>query len=208
MLRLVILWIGILLASEVFCQISYSHYEVTSSGDKVGHLTASKKVSNDITVYGISSEVSIRVVFKIQMTNEIQAIFKNGILEYSSATLYMNDKVHSDTRIERKEGYYQIEKDGHQTKIYQDEIRSSSAKLYWQEPVGESVSLSETEGEMKDLDIEGYRKYALSADGSSRSVSTYYYSDTAGLSKIHVVRPFVPELHIFRVNGRSDQGIE
>ncbi|MEM9052655.1 MAG: DUF6134 family protein [Bacteroidota bacterium] len=193
---------------SVFGQVEKGFFRVTSDDDEVGHLTANKKIDGEVTTYEISSEVTVRVVFKLRMTNEIQAVFKEGVLIYSSATLYLNDKVYSDTRIEKKQGFYTVIKDGHETKIFQSAIRSSSAKLYWQQPISESVSLSETEGEMKDLDIQGFQKYALTADGSERSVSTYIYSETQGLSRINVVRPWVPELEIFRVNKRSDLGIE
>ncbi|MGB6034810.1 MAG: DUF6134 family protein [Cryomorphaceae bacterium] len=180
-------------------QVMESHYKIMSDDDEVGHLLASKKEDGNIIKYEISSDVSIRILFKIQMTNEIQAVFKNGILVYSSATLYLNGKVYSDTKIEKEDGFYRVEKDGHETKIYSGAIRSSSAKLYFKEPIGEATSLSETEGEMKEVDLQGVRKYALTENGNSRSVSTYIYSADEGvLERITLVRPYVPELHIFR----------
>lgn len=201
--------ISLLLISNIIAgQVDKKHYKIMSDDDHVGHLIASKRADGEHLKYEISSDVTIRILFKIQMTNEIQAVFKDGILIYSSATLFMNGRVYSDTKIEKANGYYTVSKDGHETKIYTNAIRSSSAKLYFVEPVGEEVSLSETEGELKDLDIQGVQKYALTADGSDRSVSTYFYSTTNGLSRIHLVRPYVPELHIFRVNSLSDLNIE
>lgn len=180
-------------------QVIEGRYKIMSDNDEVGHLVASKKEDGNIIKYEISSDVSIRIIFKIQMTNEIQAVFKNGILVYSSATLYLNGKVYSDTKIEKDDGFYTVLKDDHETKIYSEGISSSSAKLYFQQPIGEATSLSETEGELKEVDLQGIRKYALTENGSSRSVSTYIYSPDEGvLERITLVRPYVPELLIYR----------
>ena len=184
-------------------QVYERRYNITSDGKDVGHLIATKKDEGRIIKYEISSDVTVRILFKIQMTNEIQAVFKDGILIYSSATLYLNGNVYSDAKIEKGNGFYTVEKDGHETKIYSDGIRSSSAKLYFYEPLGEDVSLSETEGEIKDVDIQGVKKYILTEGGSDRSVSTYIYSDSDGLHHIKLVRPFVPELYIYRVKDIS-----
>jgi hypothetical protein len=194
----------VLIASFAEGQAYEGHYKITSDKKDVGYIVATKKDEGNVVKYEISSDVSIRILFKIQMTNEIQAVFKDGILIYSSATLYLNGNVYSDTKIEKGNGLYTIEKDGHETKIYSDGIRSSSAKLYFHEPIGESMSLSETEGEMKEVDLEGLRKYALTENENSRSVSTYIYSPEGALDRIELVRPYVPELYIYRVKDASE----
>jgi hypothetical protein len=186
-------------------QVYETNYEITSDEKDVGHLIATMKEEGNVVKYEISSDVTIRILFKIEMTNEIQAVFKDGILIYSSATLYLNGNVYSDTKIEKGNGFYSVLKDDHETKIYSEAIRSSSAKLYFKEPIGEGTSLSETEGEMKEVDLQGIRKYALTENGNSRSVSTYIYSREEGiLERIKLVRPYVPELHIYRVEDDSD----
>lgn len=182
-------------------QVHKRHYQITSDKKEVGYLLATKSDEGNIIKFGISSDVSIRILFKIQMTNEIQAVFEKGILIYSSATLYLNGSVYSSTQIEKGDGFYTVEKDGHKTKLFTDAIRSSSAKLYFHEPLGEATSLSETEGEMKDVDLQGVGKYALTENGNSKSVSTYIYSPSEGLDRIKLVRPYVPQLFIYRVEN-------
>ncbi|MCZ4409954.1 hypothetical protein O3Q51_14125 [Cryomorphaceae bacterium 1068] len=184
-------------------QVYKRHYKITSDKKDVGYLTATKRHDGNVTKFEISSDVTIRVLFKVQMTNKILAVFEDGVLQYSTAILYVNGSIYSDTRIKKGNGFYTIEKDGRESKIYAGEIRSSSAKLYFHEPIGEEISLSETEGEIKELDIQGVQKYALSENGSERSVSTYIYSPNEGLNQIEVIRPFVPELYIYRVRDQS-----
>lgn len=185
-------------------QVYKGHYKITSDKDEVGQLVATKKKEGDLVKYEISSDVTVRILFKVQMTSEIQAVFRNEVLIYSSATLYLNGKVYSDTKIERGNGFYTVNKDGHETKIYSHEIRSSSAKLYFHEPIGEEFSLSETEGEMKTVDIQGIKNYALTQDRNDRSVSTYIYREGEGLNRIRLVRPYVPELYVYRVDDLSE----
>jgi hypothetical protein len=194
----------LLISSLTEGQVYVGHYKITSDKKDVGYIIATKKDEGNVIQYEISSDVSIRIIFKIQMTNEIQAVFKDGILVYSSSTLYLNGNVYSDTKIEKGDGFYTVVKDDHETKIYSDGIRSSSAKLYFHEPIGESTSLSETEGEMKEVDLQGIRKYALTENENSRSVSTYIYSPEGGLDDIELVRPYVPELYIYRVKDVSE----
>ncbi len=194
----------LLIAGLANGQVYKRHYKITSDKKDVGYLTATKSHDGKVTKFEISSDVTVRILFKVQMTNKIQAVFEDGVLQYSTATLYVNGSVYSDTKIKKENGFYTIEKDGRQSKIYTREIRSSSAKLYFHEPIGEEISLSETEGEIKELDIQGVQKYALSEDGSERSVSTYIYSSEEGLNQIEVVRPFVPELYIYRVKDLSE----
>lgn len=195
-----IVFFFIFISSLLHGQVYEGRYQITSDSKEVGSLLATKKVDGDIIKYEISSDVSIRILFKIQMTNEIQAVFKKGVLVYSSSTLYLNGNVYSDTKIEKEEGFYTIVKDDHETKLFSDGIRSSSAKLYFHEPIGEALSLSETEGEMKEVDLQGFRKYALTESGNSRSVSTYIYTPEKGiLEQITLVRPYVPELNVYRI---------
>jgi hypothetical protein len=198
----------LLITSLASGQVHKRHYKITSDEKDVGYLTATKRQDGNVTKFEISSDVTIRVLFKVQMTNKILAVFEDGVLQYSTAVLYVNGSIYSDTRIKKGNGYYSIEKDGRESKIHTNEIRSSSAKLYFHEPIGEEISLSETEGELKELDIQGVQKYALSENGSERSVSTYIYSPNEGLDQIEVVRPFVPELYIYRVRDLSKLGTD
>ena len=175
------------------------HYKIMSDDDEVGHLVALKKEDGNIVKYEIFSDVSIRILFKIQMTNKIQAVFKNGILQYSTSTLYLNGKLYSDTKIRKENGFYTVVKDDNESKIYSDGIGSSSAKLYFNQPIGEATSLSETEGELKEVDLQGVNKYSLTENGNNKSVSTYIYSKEGQPYQISLVRPYVPELSIFKV---------
>ncbi|MFT4772689.1 MAG: hypothetical protein ACI9D1_002728, partial [Cryomorphaceae bacterium] len=99
-----LLIILLLIASFAEGQAYEGHYKVTSDKKDVGYIVATKKDEGNVVKYEISSDVSIRILFKIQMTNEIQAVFKDGILIYSSATLYLNGNVYSDTKIEKGNG--------------------------------------------------------------------------------------------------------
>jgi len=185
-------------------QVAEGYYKIMSDDDEVGYLVASKKEDGNIVKYEIYSDISIRILFKIQMTNEILAVFKNGILQYSTSTLYLNGKLYSDTKIKKENGFYTVLKDDQESKINSDGIGSSSAKLYFKQPIGEATSLSETEGELKEVDLQGVRKYSLTETGNSKSVSTYTYSKEDQPQRIKLVRPYVPELSIYRVQDSSE----
>jgi hypothetical protein len=203
-MRSILIIVFLSISPFLYGQATKSHFKITSDKKEVGYLIATMDVQDDVVVYEISSEVSIRILFRVKMENKIRSVFKNGILISSTAVLYLNGNVYSDTKIEKAEGYYRVVKDGDHSKIIADEIRSCSAKLYFKEPIGEAVSLSETEGELKDVDLQGFGKYALNSDGSEKSVSTYNYGRNEVLNQIEVIRPYVPELFIYRVDDLSD----
>lgn len=190
---------------NLFGQIETQRFDITSADEVVGHLIATKKVEKEITVYEIYSDVTIQVIFKLRMINEIKAVFKNNVLIRSNATLQLNDRSYSDCQIEKQNGFYSMEYDGDKSIIELQEITSSSAKLYWKKPLAEKYSLSETEGEMRQVDRKAAQQFALSAEGSKRNVSLYKYSESAGLHMINVMRPLAPALAIIKTKNNTQK---
>lgn len=184
----------------VFClsanaQIYLRNYEVSSSNKVVGGIEATRTPEGDYVRYDVSSEVSMRILFEVNVSYKVQAIYKNGILVSSSATVYLNGNVQNDVNCERTGDHYTIVADGHTTRIYED-IKWSSALLYFNKPKDTRKIFSETDGAFKDLSETADGKFRVRDPENEKNVNTYTFSSDQGLQSIILERSLLPTLKV------------
>ncbi|NEN25379.1 hypothetical protein G3O08_17930 [Cryomorpha ignava] len=176
-------------------QIYLRNYEVSSSDKVVGGITATRTPEGDYVRYDVSSEVSMRILFEVNVSYKVQAIYKSGILVSSSATIYLNGNVQNNVNCERTGDHYTVVADGHTTRIYED-IKWSSALLYFNKPKDTRKIFSETEGAFKDLSETADGKFKLKDSEKESNVNTYTFSSDQGLQTIIIERSLLPTLKV------------
>lgn len=186
--------------SLMFClsanaQIYLRNYEVSSSDKVVGGIEATRTPEGDYVRYDVTSEVAMRILFEVKVSYKVQAIYKNGVLESSSATVYLNGSVQNDVNCQRTGDHYTIVSDGHTTRIY-DDIKWSSALLYFNKPKDTRKIFSETDGTFKDLSETAEGKFKVKDPEKESNVNTYTYSSDQGLQSILLERSLLPTLKI------------
>ncbi len=170
-------------------------YDVISSNDKVGSVVAVKRESNGYEHYLITCEMSVRMLLKINVSYNLKASYKNGILVSSAATVYLNDKVQNKVNVERSGSNYVMIKDG-DTEIITYPIEYSSARLYFQLPDGDKQVFSETDGTFKTLKRLSTYAFELTGPGNSSDNNKYTYVPNLGLLSIVVDRQFIPTFQL------------
>lgn len=184
----------------IFClsanaQTYLRNYKVESSDKLVGKISATRSVDGDFVQYDITSEVVMTILFEIKVEYKLQATYKNDILVSSSATVYLNGRTQSDMNCERTGDHYTLVSDGHTTRIYED-IKWSSAKLYFNKPDDVRKIFSETDGTFKDLSKTSDGKYILKDPEKDSNMNTYSYSSDQGLNQIIIERSLLPTLKV------------
>lgn len=171
------------------------NYKVESSDKLVGKISATRSVDGDYVQYDVTSTVVMTILFEIKVEYKLQATYKNDVLVSSSATVYLNGSTQSDLNCERTGDHYTIVSDGHTTRIYED-IKWSSAKLYFNKPDQVRKVFSETDGTFKTLSETADGKYLLKDPEKDSNVNTYSYSSDQGLNQIIIERSLLPTLKV------------
>lgn len=187
--------LALLVAFSANAQTYLRNYEIESSDKVVGGITATRSIDGDFIEYNVTSDVSMTILFEVNVSYKVQAIFKNNILVSSSATVYLNGNPQNDVICERTGDHYTIVADGHTTKIYED-IKFTSASLYFNKPAGVRKVFSETDGTFKTVSETSEGKFKLKDPEKEKNVNTYTYSSDQGLQSIIIDRMLLPTLKV------------
>ena len=190
--------VGMVFCLSANAQIYLRNYEISSSDKVVGGISATRTPEGDYVRYDVSSEVSMRILFEVNVSYKVQAIYQNDVLVSSSATVYLNGNVQNNVNCQRTGDHYTIVADGHTTRIYED-IKWSSALLYFNKPKDVRKIFSETEGIFKNLSETADGKFKLKDPEKETIVNTYTFSSDQGLQSIILERPLLPTLKIVGV---------
>src|SRR5690554_6900704 len=190
--------VGMVFCLSANAQIYLRNYEISSSDKVVGGISATRTPEGDYVRYDVSSEVSMRILFEVNVSYKVQAIYQNDVLVSSSATVYLNGNVQNNVNCQRTGDHYIIVADGHTTRIYED-IKWSSALLYFNKPKDVRKIFSETEGIFKNLSETADGKFKLKDPEKETIVNTYTFSSDQGLQSIILERPLLPTLKIVGV---------
>lgn len=150
-------------------------YDIISKGHSIGYLTTTKTVKGNLIQIDVTSEVTARILIKIDVKYKLQSTYKNGKLLFSSITTYVNGKIHSTCKTEKTEDHYTITKDGHITKLF-NIIDYSNALLYFEAPKNKSIVFSESNGIEKKIEQKGANEYSITSP-KNHHVNQYNYSN-------------------------------
>jgi len=170
-------------------------YDVMRGPDKVGTVNASMRHADGMDHYETRSDITLQMLFKFHVNYHIKAAYKNGVLQASHATVYLNGDVRSRVDILFRGDHYDLVIDGKLRRIDVD-IRCSSSTLYFERPTDGTMSFSETSGSINSI-----RKLA---DGALHLVNPqkasekylYRYTGASQLDEVVVDHSLLPTLHI------------
>lgn len=185
---------------SIFCltanaQTYQRNYKVESGDKLVGKIAATRSVDGDYVQYDVTSKVVMTILFEIKVEYKLQATYKNDVLISSSATVYLNGRTQTDMNCERTGDHYTLVSDGHTTRIYED-IKWSSAKLYFNKPKDVRKIFSETDGTFKNISETADGKFILKDPDKEANMNTYTYSSDQGLNQIIIERSLLPTLKV------------
>ncbi len=149
------------------------NYKIESNGTYIGNLSATKTVKEGITQIKVVSAVKVKLFLFIDFKYILNCSYRNGEMIQSSLVTYVNGKIHSTSNVKKKSNYYNINHEGDNFKRYEN-IRFSSAMLYFTEPKGIGSIFSEFE--CVDNSIKGIapNEYQLK-NSKNGSLNTYCY---------------------------------
>lgn len=174
------------------------NFEARASDAQVGNVKATKIMDGKITQYQVESEIIIHVLFAVNITYKAQASYNEGILMSSSASVFINDHLHNSVVTEKTGNYYTIVEDEHTTKMY-EEIKFSTTKMYFTEPVDQKEVYSESEGIMKSIVKTTDGKYKMMDPENSDNITVYGYSSEQGVNDIAISKTHLPDVKLKHV---------
>jgi hypothetical protein len=174
------------------------NFEARASDAQVGKVKTTKITDGTIIQYHVDSEINIHVLFIVNITYKAQASYNEGVLVSSSASVFINGHLHNSVVTEKVDSCYTVVENEHSTKLY-EEIKFSTAKMYFTKPVGQSKVYSESEGIMKPMVETSEGKYTVKDPKNSDNITVYGYSSEQGLNDIVISRIHLPDVKIKQV---------
>lgn len=154
-------------------------------GDKeIGKIDVSVSKEANTTIYRVNSNTSVSMLFTINYTSQLEAVYRDGKLLGASSTSFQNGKKKDDSMVAKDGSGYHFRGNGKELH-YRAPIYYSVAMLYFQEPVGLDKVYSETHGTFRKLVKSGNHTYKLVLPDGNEN---YYYYSNAQLQKVMVDR--------------------
>ncbi|MFT4667020.1 MAG: hypothetical protein ACI8YQ_004637 [Polaribacter sp.] len=185
-LRTIITVLMLLLSVGAFAKSG--QYKVTANSKEIGTLVVKETKEDKVSQIEIISDVSVRVIFLVELNYKLNSIYENGVLQYSKVTTCLNDKVHSTTTVEKQGEKYLIVKDGKKS-IFDKAIKYTGAMIYLYEVEEGSTVFSEIDAAENRVKKIGPNRYKL-YNPKNKEIAEYYY-ENGNLQKAIVRQPFV-----------------
>ncbi len=183
--------LGTFMAISAYTQTYTRFFDAKANDKLVGHIKAQKVVSGEVETYSVESEINVNYVFRVNVTYRVQSVYKQSMLISSSASVYINGHLQNSVTTEWKDDHYEINDSGHTTRLY-EQIKFSTAQIYFNEPIGQRTLYSESEGIMKTLVKTADEKYKVKGPSKPENNTLYGYSSEQGLNSIEMNRHLMP----------------
>jgi hypothetical protein len=183
---LVMLVILLFFTITAFCQQPQTRtlkYAVMRNGNEVGWINLSKFDLDNRTIITLTSEVSVRMIFKFTAKANEQAEFMNGRLVHSYIYRKMNGNVKADKHTRFTGSNYEVEESSGKKLLDVKMVTYNMDCLYFQEPVDITQVYSDNFQQFVPIlkNPEGYYKIKF-PDGNSN----FYYYKNGVCSAIHI----------------------
>jgi hypothetical protein len=130
------------------------NFDIHIAGIKVGYLTATRQISGDLIIYNLYSDVSVYLMHRYRVKDEVNSIYKNNILQSATVKTSVGNKNYFST-IKWNKDHYDIDITGyHYSKqgIETLPIEYSVARIYIEEPPISAKVFSEDYGIFSNID--------------------------------------------------------
>jgi hypothetical protein len=187
MVKTKIILIASLIFSSVFGFSETSNYEITLAGFKIGTLSATHVKVKNIDYYSIVSNVSVNLLFKVQVYYKTVSVYRDDKLIESKVNSLVNGKNFiSNTVWDGKK--YKINCNTYKY-TYSDSsriepIKWSVSKLYFERPTSGTEVYAETYGRLSALKLERENQFRFEIP---KSKQIYYYSKDGYLTEVEMI---------------------
>ena len=160
-------------------------YGIYRGDDEIGVIVASVKSGNDQVEYYVDSDATFRVIWKYNRTTDLDVVYSKDVLVSSTNQIFLNQKLKECAKVKMVDGSYRCTFDPDDSFVQEPEILFSTARLYFQEPVGIDEVYSEAYLEFAPLQDMGENIYELTLPGDR--INHYVY-ENGQLMEIRVFR--------------------
>ncbi|GJM29126.1 MAG: hypothetical protein DHS20C17_17610 [Cyclobacteriaceae bacterium] len=144
-------------------------------GKEIGEISASLEESSYTETYTILSDVSFRILWKqYRRKTSNLVVYQGESMKTSYCGVYMNNDLQDSTAMHKEQNSYRVFKypDG-RYQLDNTELNFSTAKLYFQEPVGVQNVYSERFLQQCRLEAQGNHRYKLHLPDNKKNYYTY-----------------------------------
>lgn len=163
----------ILLLNFFLSRAQTYRYTIHHGDDEIGEITASHTSSGPESHFKITSTAVFKVLWKYNRKTSMAVRYKNGVLEYSSSEVFMNDELEERCQIKKNREVYDCRKQPGDSFQIKSPIVFSSARLYFEEPIGVEAIFLESYLAFCPLEPMGNHKYKLTLPGEKVNYYTY-----------------------------------
>lgn len=150
-------------------------YSIHVAGKEIGEVTASLTESGHTQTYEIISDATLKIFWKrYNRKTSSFVIYQNEAVKTSFAGVYMNNNLEDSAAINLDQNSYDCYRYPDERFVLNDtEVHFTTAKLYFQEPVGIQKIYSERFLKFCPLEVRGDHKYKLSLPNGRANYYTY-----------------------------------
>lgn len=159
--------------SQVLIAQTSLHYDIISNSFKIGDLYVSKSQNGNEIIYQSKSKTEVKLFVKVELSYNLDAIYKNNQLVFSSVSTYLNGKLHTNTTAEKNKNSYILVSNKHQNRLFKT-ITYSGVKLYFNEPKNITFVFSEFYNGFNPIKKIANNTYLLT-NIENGNTSEYYY---------------------------------
>lgn len=150
-------------------------FEIIMMGDKIGTLTAERKVKGDIEMYSVTSSAQAKILWQeFSTATSTRVVFKGGVLSEAYYEYKDKGEIEKFCKVIQTPTGYSVNnwKKGKYT--IDDMVNTCLAFTYFQEPKEGQKVFDETWGEYVNMKKTGSGQYEFKAKDGDRTV--YHYS--------------------------------
>lgn len=150
-------------------------FEVWKNKSLIGIISMTEKVNSDSVVYHSASEIKAKVIISFKVTGIEKAIYKNGVLVYSSIYRKLNSKEKVNKELHLNDGKYYLINKGRKRSLTLNKIMDNLVTLYFYEPIKISQVYCDNHHSMASVVLLDSGKYqVIFPDGS---YNIFYYQN-------------------------------
>ena len=161
--------------TTLFGQEEKYRFNILHKEKVIGELIAKKEVVEDKVIYSNRTEISTRILAKIEVDYTYKVVYSHKTLAHAFALILFNDREKTNSYTEKtKTGYVFYEDDEAQYKI-EEPITYSTVNLMFEEPLSITKVYAEEHGEFHQL--KKVAKHIYEKTNSKGKTSLYKYKN-------------------------------
>lgn len=161
-------------------------FNVFKNNRLIGEISITKQNNGTTVVYNLDSKLQAKFFMGVEIVGREKAVFRNGVLVYSSIYRSLNNKVQVDKEITFGNDSYLAIENRENIRSSLDDIKENLVGLYFKEPKGANEVYCDNQNEM--VPVEAVSKGVYKVRFSATKYNTFHY-DNGACSMVEAVGP-------------------